>query len=207
VSARQFAELQRLGTRTVTTAEAAAAWQVTPSGASRMLASLASAGLIEHLRQGVWLFDLNATPESLAPEITAPYPAYVSHVSALYSHGVIDQVPAEVHIIASAEPRRIETSRGAYRLHRMPTDLFGGFTDKRGVPLATLEKALFDWAYLSVVAGRADARLPEAEWPASFRRSEVERWLRRIPSQRIRTMTETLIAKRLEDEEANKSGH
>lgn len=170
-----------------------------------MLARLASAGLIEQLRHGVWLFDLSATPESLAQEITAPYPSYVSHVSALYEHGVIDQVPAEVHLVASAEPRRIETSRGSYRLHRMPTELFGGFSDTGGAPVATPEKALFDWAYLSAVAGRANARLPETEWPASFRRSEVDRWLRRVPSQRVRTMTEALISRRLSEHGANKN--
>jgi predicted transcriptional regulator of viral defense system len=207
VSAGQYADLQRLGTRTITTSEAAAAWQITSSGASRMLSTLAATGLIERLRYGVWLVDRDATAESLATEITAPYPSYVSHVSALYLHGVIDQVPAEVHVVAAAEPRKIETSRGAFRLHRMPTELFGGFADRRGVALATPEKALFDWAYLSVVSGNPNARLPETEWPASFRRAEVGRWIERIASPRIRTMTTSLVNLRLRATGADKSGH
>jgi predicted transcriptional regulator of viral defense system len=197
VSARQFADLQGLGVRTIKTAQAATAWRVSVSAASKMLRELASAGLIESLRHGLWLLDRDATAESLATEITAPYPSYVSHVSALYMYGVIDQVPTDVHVVSAAEPRRIESSRGAYRLHRMPTDLFGGYTNVRGVNLATVEKSLFDWAYLSVASGRADARLPETEWPSSFRRAEVDSWVRRIADPRLRTMTKSLVDRRL----------
>ncbi len=197
MSATRFAELQRLGTPTITTAQAAAAWQVSTSGASKMLADLAATGLIESLRHGVWLLDRAATPESLAPEITAPYPSYVSHVSALYLHGVIDQVPAEVHLVSAAEPRAIPTSRGTFRLHRMPVELFGGYSVERGIQLASPEKALFDWAYLSVVSGSPNARLPETEWPARFHRDVLEQWLRKIPVARIQTMTRSLVERRL----------
>jgi predicted transcriptional regulator of viral defense system len=197
VSAVRFAVIQRLGVRSITTAQAAAAWRVSSAVASRTLRELAAAGLVEQLRHGLWLLDRHLTTEELAPEIVAPYPAYVSHLSAFYMHGIITQVPADVHLVAATEPRLIQTSRGRYRLHRMPHELFGGFSDVRGVPLASPEKALFDWAYLSAVAGSPNARLPECEWPANFRRAEVERWLKRIASQRARTMTASLISRRL----------
>ena len=191
-----FAELQRLGGRTITTAQAAAAWRVPTSSASRILRDLAKADLVESLRHGLWLLERGATAESLAAEITAPYPSYVSHVSALYSHGVIDQVPAEIHLVSAAASRRLRSSRGTYRLHRMPAELFGGYAIVRGAPLASPEKALFDWAYLSVVSGKPNARLPETEWPSGFRQAEIETWLARIASPRIRTMTQSLIARR-----------
>lgn len=199
MSAQDFAQLQRLGVPTVTTAQAAAAWRQSSSGASRILRELANAGLIEHLRHGVWLLDRTATAESLGSEVTAPYPSYVSHVSALYNHGVIDQVPAEVHLVSAAEPRSVETSRGRYRLHRMPTALFGGYTNVRGANVATSEKALFDWAYLSVASGSANARLPETEWPSTFRHAEIDRWVRRITSRRLRTMAKSLLDRRIPD--------
>lgn len=197
MSARHFAELQRLGVRTITTAQAAAAWRVSVPAATKMLRELASAGLVDSLRHGLWLLDRGATAESLAGEVTAPYPSYVSHVSALYTHGVIDQVPSNVHVVSTAAPRRLESSRGTYQLHRMPVELFGGFSNVRGVNLATVEKALFDWAYLSAAAGRPNARLPETEWPASFRRTEVDGWIRRISSARLQTMTKSLVDQRL----------
>lgn len=197
MSARQFAVLSELGVRTIRTAQAAAAWKVSVTAASKMLRELADAGLIESLRHGVWLLDLEATPESLAGEITAPYPSYVSHVSALYTHGVIDQVPTDVHVVSIAAPRRIGSSRGGFRLHRMPMALFGGYATVAGADTATPEKALFDWAYLSVTSGRPNARLPETEWPRSFRRADVDGWIRRIEAPRLRTMTTVLIDRRL----------
>jgi predicted transcriptional regulator of viral defense system len=199
LSADRYAQLERLGVRTVTTAQAAATWRISTTAASKALSRLAAAGLIVRLRRGVWLLDREATAESLATEVVAPYPSYVSHVSALHSHGVIDQVPAEMHVVAAAaEPRRIETGRGVFRVHRIPPALFGGYTTDGTTSLASVEKALFDWAYLSVVSGRSDARLPETEWPSGFRRGEIERWLRRIDVPRIRTLTRSLIARRLD---------
>lgn len=197
-SSARYAELRRLGIRTITTAQAAAAWKTSVSAASKMLLELSTSGLLERLRHGVWLLEPGATPESLAAEITAPYPSYVSHVSALHLLGVIDQVPAEVHLVSVARPRRLSTSRGAYRLHRVPLELFGGHTTAfRGLTMATMEKAVFDWAYLSVASGHPHARLPETEWPASLRRHEIDRWLRRIESPRLRTLTRELIDRTL----------
>jgi predicted transcriptional regulator of viral defense system len=195
--AQHFADLKRLGVRTITTAQAAATWKVSAPAASQMLGRLATTGLIESLRHGVWLLDRDATPESLVAEITSPYPAYVSHVSALYSHGIIDQVPAEIHVVSAAKPRVLKSSRGSFRLHKMPSALFGGYSEVRGVNLATPEKALFDWAYLSVVSGSVNARLPETEWPTSFRRSQVDVWVKKIPSPRLQTLTKALIDRRL----------
>ncbi len=190
----RYARLERLGVRTITTADAAATWRVSGVTASKTLARLAAAGLMVRLRRGLWLLDRSATAEGLAIELTAPYPSYVSHVSSLYTHGVIDQVPAEVHVVAAgAEPRRIRTSRGAFRIHRISPRLFGGFTTIDGVPLATVEKSLFDWAYLSVTSGRPHARLPETDWPPQLKRRELERWLERIDVSRIRTLTRQLI--------------
>ena len=60
MSARHFAELQRLGVRTITTAQAAAACRVSVSAATKMLRELASAGLVESLRHGLWLLDHGA---------------------------------------------------------------------------------------------------------------------------------------------------
>ena len=197
MSSTRYAELRRFGVRTITTAQAASAWQVSISAASKMLSALASAGLVEALRRGIWLLELGASAEMLAEDVTAPHPAYVSHVSALYSHSVIDQVPAELHLASSGEPGIRHTSRGDFRIHRLPPSLFGGFREERGAKIATVEKALFDWAYVSVVSGNPNARLPETEWPERFVRAEVDRWLRRIESDRVRTLTENLISRRL----------
>jgi predicted transcriptional regulator of viral defense system len=197
VSASRYADLKRLNVRTITTPQAAAAWHISGQAASKALSSLATAGLVESLRRGIWLIDLEATAEMIAEDVTAPHPAYVSHVSALYSHGVIDQVPAALHLASSGESGTVHTSRGDYLIHHLPPVLFGGFQDIHGAKIATVEKALFDWAYVSVASGNLTARLPETEWPERFRRAEVDRWLNRIEISRLRTLTERLVSRRL----------
>ncbi len=197
MSASRYADLKRLNVRTITTPQTAAAWHISVSAASKTLLSLATAGLVESLRRGIWLIDIEATAEMIAEDVTSPHPSYVSHVSALYTRGVIDQVPAALHLASSGESGTVHTSRGDYRIHHLPPLLFGGFQEDRGAKIATVEKALFDWAYVSVVSGSPNARLPETEWPERFRRAEVDRWLDRVDSARVRTLTERLISRRL----------
>jgi hypothetical protein len=59
-----------------------------------------------------------------------------------------------------------------------------------GVRLASPEKALVDFLYLSTTRSRLFARLPELELPRSFRRQEARRWVARIPPGRMRTIVE-----------------
>jgi hypothetical protein len=64
-----------------------------------------------------------------------------------------------------------------------------------GIKLATPEKALVDFLYLSPTRGRLFTALPELELPRGFRRSVAREWVRRIPSQRLRT----IVARRLDE--------
>jgi predicted transcriptional regulator of viral defense system len=162
-----------------------------------ILCGLSDAGLAEEWRSGEWLLDLSAVPESLASEVSPASPAYVSGVSALYLRGIIDQVPSEVHVVSEAPDRVVATSRGAFRLHSMPARLVGGFSVERGVPLASPEKALFDWAYAACASGRPDARLPEADWPEGFSRDEVGRWLAAVDDPRLREDVAAAVERRL----------
>ena len=60
----------------------------------------------------------------------------------------------------------------------------------KGAKLASAEKALFDFAYLSAGRSRLFTSLPELTIPRRFRRTELRRWLAKIPSLRSRTITE-----------------
>jgi predicted transcriptional regulator of viral defense system len=170
-SASVFAKLREIGTPTVPTREAAAALRVSTSSASRALKTLAERRLAHQIRHGLWtLADRPADPRLLAGEITRPHPAYVSFASALAAYGVIDQIPREISLASTGRPKRVKT------------DLFGGYDLKDGVAIATPEKALFDFVYVSQASGRNRQRLPELDLPRSFSRSEVQRWIKRISS-------------------------
>lgn len=180
-----FARLQRIGAPVFTTAEAAAALRRSGSAASRALRTLSEHGLVERIRHGMWRLGDAADPRTLVREITRPYPSYVSFESALSAHGMIDQLPREIGVASLGRPRKVETSAAVFAIHRLPPRLFGGFSDEHGFPLATPEKALFDWCYVTRARGAARL-LPELELPATFSRAEVERWLERIADVRLR---------------------
>jgi len=189
MSLSSFAVLDRLGP-TVTTGEAAAALNVSVSQASRLLRSLEGKGLARHVRYGLWIVGSNPVdPRALIEEITRPYPAYVSFTSALSAHGMIDQVPREISVASLDSAKRVKTEVGTYAVHHLPPELFGGWIERDGVKLAQPEKALFDLAYISAVHTGRPRRIPELELPASFDRGELDRWLSRIESPRVRTLT------------------
>lgn len=189
MSLSSFATLDRLGPA-VTTGEAAAALNVSVSQASRLLRSLEGKGLARHVRYGLWIVGSDPVdPRALIEEITRPYPAYVSFASALSAHGMIDQVPREISVASLDSAKRVKTELGTYAVHHLPPALFGGWIERDGVKLAQPEKALFDLAYVSAVHTGRPRRIPELELPARFDRDEVDRWLARVESPRVRTLT------------------
>lgn len=189
MSLASFATLSRLGP-TIRTGEAAAALGVSVSQASRLLRTLEARNLARHVRYGLWIVGTDSIdPRALAAEITRPHPAYVSFASALNAHGMIDQVPREISVASLDEAKRVKTELGTFVVHHVPPELFGGWIESDGVRLARPEKALFDLAYVSAVHYGRPQRIPELDLPADFDRSELDRWLSRIESPRVRTLT------------------
>lgn len=189
MSLASFAALDRLGP-TVTTGEAAAALNVSTSQASRLLRTLEASGLARHVRYGLWIIGSDPIdPRALVEEITRPYPAYVSFDSALSAHGMIDQVPRGISVASLDSAKRVRTELGTYAVHHLPPELFGGWIERDGIKVARPEKALFDLAYVSAVHSGRPRRIPELDLPAGFDSDELDRWLTRIHSPRVRTLT------------------
>jgi predicted transcriptional regulator of viral defense system len=201
-AAAMYSTLRRLSVPVLTTAEAAAALQTSGSAASRGLRTLETRGLVRRLRHGLWLLaDQPVDPSAIVSELTRPFPAYISFQSALAARGAIDQIPREISVASLAKPRRIETRLATYVIHRLPPALFGGFEESGGVALATVEKALFDYFYVASASGQARARLPELDLPARFSRKQLDGWLARIRSARLRTRVRAAIERALEHAE------
>lgn len=186
MSARAYAELRRLGP-IVTTAEAAAALGVSTSSASHTLRVLQRHGLVTSVRRGLWSLDTTIRDaRSLAMSVTRPYPSYVSFESAFFAHGMIDQVPRVITLASLGRPRTARTAVATFLIHRLPPELFGGFTTDGDVRLASPEKALFDFHYVAEASGHPKRRPPELELPARFSRREIRRWIDRIADLRLR---------------------
>jgi predicted transcriptional regulator of viral defense system len=163
--------LQALTTPVVESRDVAALLTVSASNATTILRRLAAEGMIVHLSRGRWL--TNKTIDRLAlPElILAPYPAYISLQSALFHHGMIEQVPAVIYAVTPARPRRLRTPMGTISFHRIPPELFTGFelSPRSDAKIATAEKALFDLLYLAPGRSRLFSKLPELTIPPRFR--------------------------------------
>lgn len=186
--AEVYAQLRGLGGPVVGTREAAALWRTEEGTARRRLQSLAGAGLVVPIRRGLWSLDAELDPFALAPYLTAPFPAYASTFSALAAHGMIEQIPGRVSLVSLDRARRIQTAIGAFDVHHIAPELFGGFVDWcRGGSIAGPEKALFDLVYLRAAAG-GRAYLPELTLPGEFDNAGLSAWLERIGSPRLRTL-------------------
>lgn len=189
--------LKSLRVPAATTADAAAILKLSSTATSHMLKRLASAGLVTPLRKGLWALAERPDRLGLAEYMTAPYPAYLSLQTALYQHGMIEQIPSMIYLVSLARSARVETALGTYSVHHVQPAFFDGFEalQDSGIKLALPEKALVDFLYLSPTRGRLFAALPELELPRGFRRSAAREWVRRIPSKRLRTM----VARRLDE--------
>lgn len=186
--------LQKLGAPVFETRDAKALLGVTLANAHMILRRLAAQGLITHLARGKWLSGQGASRFALAELISAPYPAYVSMQSALFHHGLIEQVPAVVYAVTLGRPRRVTTPLAVISFHRLPPELFLGFevTDD-GAKIATPEKALFDALYLAPARSRLFAKLPELEIPRGFRWRELRALMALVKSSTRRLHIERRI--------------
>lgn len=183
-----YGELVRMNRKVLTTREITALWQTSPAVATRRLRGLEADGLVRKLRRGLWTIDPRIRPITLAPYLTAPMPAYVSLFSALYEHGVIEQIPRSVSVVSLDRTRVVETAIARFSVHHIAPELFGGFEgdEERGY-LARVEKAIFDLAYIRATAG-SKAYFPELHLSREVQLAELRRWTQRIKSRRLRTL-------------------
>lgn len=189
-SVEAYTALLRLGVPVVETADAAALLRQSTAAAAQTLARLARAGLVARVRHGTWWLSPPVDPYRLPAYLTAPLESYLSLQTALHLHGLIEQVPHVYYVVSLARTQRIATIAGTFSIHHVAPEVFGGYADtSTGVRLASPEKALFDVAYLSAGRSRLFTSLPELSLPRGFRRSELRRWLAKIPSERSRTVT------------------
>jgi predicted transcriptional regulator of viral defense system len=194
--------LESLGTPAFETRDASALLHVPMSTATKTLRRLEKAGFILSATRGRWLLARNLNRQVLPELLAAPYPAYISLQSALYHHGLIEQIPAVIYAVTIGRPRRIQTAAGTVSLHRVPPPLFTGFEviGKDAVKIATPEKALFDVLYLAPGRTRLFTNLPELEVPRNFGWKELRQYTALVKSLSRRTFLEKRIGQ-IKDED------
>jgi predicted transcriptional regulator of viral defense system len=185
-----YARLRGLGVPVIRTSDAATALDLALPAAAQTLAALAKSKLVSPIRQGLFWVDGPVDPNRIPEYLTAPLPSYLSLHTALHRRGMIEQIPEVLYASTLARSQRVNTQVGSFSFHHLAPEVFGGFEElTNGVKLATPEKALFDFAYLSAGKSRLFVALPELELPRKFRRADLNRWVAKIPSERSRTIT------------------
>ncbi len=177
------------------TSDAAALLGISRSHASKLVTRLAEAGLLARLGRGRWGFKDRIDPFALPDYLTAPYPSYVSLQSALYHHGMISQIPSVIYAVSIARTRTYETDLGTVSVHHIdPSMVFGYQPMPRGAgKIATPEKALIDFLYLSPARTRLFRSLPELDFPKGFKFREARLIIGKIRSLRRRNHVSRLF--------------
>jgi predicted transcriptional regulator of viral defense system len=176
--------LQMLAAPVVETRDVAALLKVSTSNATAILRRLAHKEMILHLSRGRWLVNEKLDRLALPELILAPYPAYISLQSALFHHGLIEQIPAVIYAVTPARPRRLRTPMGTISFHRLPPQLFQGFELSSGsdAKIATPEKALFDLLYLAPGRSRVFSKPPELTIPRLFKWQRLKEYTELVQS-------------------------
>lgn len=189
------ARLLKMGVPVFQTSDAAAYLGIRNTHASKLLARLAASEHLTRLGRGLWGFKDQVNPFALPEYLTAPYPSYVSLQSALYYHGMISQIPSVIYAVSIARTRTYATALGTVSVHHIDPSFFFGYqtAGKGPAKIATPEKALIDFLYLSPARTRLFRALPEIEFPKGFKVSEARKIIRRIRAVRRRNHASRLF--------------
>lgn len=174
------------------TKEAASILGVSANHATIILSRLAKQNTIVRITRGRWAYSCDVNPLLLPNILASPMMAYISLYSALYHHGMIDQIPSTVFAISNGKTKLFTTPLGKISIHSINPGLFIGYETygKNSLLMATPEKALFDTLYLMPAKSNLFKRLTEIELPENFRFSLLQKWLRKVKHKSRRLLIE-----------------
>ncbi len=178
-----------------TTRDVAEAASVAIAVASRDLGNLANHGVISRVSRGIWAdtkhpdFSRYAVVPYLVRVSGDGAVGYVSLLSALHLHAMIEQIPRTIQVVVGKQRPAVKTIVGTYQFHKIQPPLLSGHVPYRqtgNFDIATPAKALFDTLYISARRGRRFSHLPELTLVRGFSRAELEKWIHRIEFQKLR---------------------
>ncbi|MFC1646615.1 hypothetical protein ACFL2Y_05525, partial [Candidatus Omnitrophota bacterium] len=127
-------------------------------------------GIIFKIYRGIWAEAGNEklSPYAIIPFLLPRHRAYVSFISALHLHGIVEQIPQMVTLATTAHTKTIYTKMGVFQFHQISPAFFDGFGWYKGTGsflIAEPEKALVDSLYLSTRRKRQFGFFPELHFP------------------------------------------
>ncbi len=198
-AADAYAQLRGIGRPIISSAEAAVALSQEESATAHTLRRLSQTGLVQRIRSGLWAVEKIEDSLDVAHFLTRPYPSYGSTWTALFRHGMIEQIPRSTYVASLDRAQTIQTSLGQFIIQHIHPDLYGGISRSEWHDLATPEKALFDTVYLLCARHGRHVSLPEVTLPDGFHEEILDGWIERIPSERLQTITRTELKRVLKE--------
>ena len=182
--------IKKLNRPVFTTYELASFSGKSLSATTQSLNLLQKEGLILKIYRGIWAEAGNErlSPYAVVPFLLRGHRAYVSFISALHLHGIIEQIPQEITLASTVHTKKINTSIGTYFIHQITPSFFKGFNWYRGTGsflIAEPEKALVDSLYLSACKKKQYGYFPELHFPKSFSFKKSKEWAKKIPDAKI----------------------
>jgi len=183
--------IKKLGRNIFTTHEMIAISGKSASTIVQSLNRLANQGLIIKIYQGVWA---EPGPRALSPFEVIPHlfprqRVYVSFISALHLHGIVEQIPQVITLASTSHSNTIRTNVGVFSIHQIAPSFFGGFDWYKGdgsFLIAEPEKALIDSLYLSSRKKKQFGNFPELHFPKEFSFRKAAKWAKQIAEKKIR---------------------
>ena len=185
-----YITLSKFPVPVLSTSDAAFLLKVPAVNASKILQRLSNAGQVQRLKRGKWLLAELVNPLIIPQYLTAPWPSYISLHTALFHHGLIEQIPTTTWAVTLDRTKLFKTKVGIISLHHIDSKLFLGFdyAPKATYQIATPEKALFDVFYFGAYNVSECSNLPEVELPKSFNWKVFREYVSKINSKRVKTM-------------------
>lgn len=182
------------------TKEVAALLNVSANHAAVILSRLSNQKAIVRLARGRWAYSDSIDPLLLPSILVHPMMAYISLYSALYYHGMIEQIPHTIFAISNGKTKVFKTPLGDVSIHSINPVLFTGYDiyGKHSILMAIPEKALFDTLYLMPAKSNLFKRLTEIELPEDFHFEMFDEWLKHVKNKnRRKTISDGLSKLRL----------
>ncbi|MCK4912688.1 MAG: hypothetical protein KAS05_03095 [Candidatus Omnitrophica bacterium] len=150
--------------------------------------------------RGVWaeVGSKLLSPCAVIPFLFSGQRAYVSFISALHLHGIIEQIPQVVTLASMKHTKIIHTKIATFSVHQIAPSFFKGFGWYKGQGsflIAEPEKALVDCLYLSTRKKKQFGYFPELDFFKTFSFRKAKEWVKIISNAKIRISVQKKLDK------------
>ena len=183
--------IKKLGRPVFTTRDLTAVSGRSASTIVQCLNRLAQQGLVMKVSRGVWAEagSRAISPFEIIPCLFPRQRVYVSFITALNLHGIIEQIPQVITLASTSHTKVIRAKASTFSIHQIAPAFFDGFDWYKGdgkFLIAEPEKALIDSLYLSSRRKKQFGHFPELHFPPTFSFKKAAEWAGRIPEKKIR---------------------